>query len=80
VCYLYVYVGGQFIGGELANTRMLLVTSVAYIKDLCSLFEIYIFSSIFIDRCSAVLTRGRVTVYCSALNNLRIISKIYLFY
>jgi hypothetical protein len=51
---------------KLAN--MLLVTSAADIKDLCSLFEIHIFSSIFIDRGSAVLTRGRVTVYWSALN------------
>jgi hypothetical protein len=66
VCYLYVHVGGHFISGELANR--LLVTSAADIKELCSLAEIYIFSSVFIDRGSAVLTCGRVTVDWSALD------------
>jgi len=46
VCYLYVHVGGHVISGELAN--MLLVASAADIKELCSLFEICIFSSVFV--------------------------------
>ena len=59
---------------------MLLVTSVLNIKELYSLVEIYIFSSIFIDRGSALLTRSRVTVYWSAVDKHRIIRQIHLFY
>jgi hypothetical protein len=66
IVLLYFHVGGHFISGELAN--MLLVASAADIKELCLLVEIYIFSSVFIGRGSAVLSRGRVTVDWSAVD------------